>query len=114
MGDELDNRLAGHAVGKRALEVPGELVAPGHRGQRRHGDEAPVALRETGPFPDIAVQDALAELDELRRDLPDLAAGSGCGRRCAQRRLLSLRVIGLVTAASRANPHGSSLLTRRR
>src|SRR3989449_4789361 len=53
MGDELANLLTRHAVGERALEVPGELVAPGHRGQRRHGDEAPVALRETGPFPDI-------------------------------------------------------------
>src|SRR5207253_10467821 len=97
------------AVGERAREAPGDVVAPGHGGQRGRSDEAPVALRETGPFTDIAVQDALAELDELRRDLPDLAAGSGCGRRCAQRRLLSLRFMGLVTTASRANPHGSSV-----
>src|SRR5215470_3823756 len=66
--DRLADLIAGDAVAERALEVAGELVAASQREQRRDGDEAAVALAEAGPFPDVAVEDFFAQLDQLRRD----------------------------------------------
>ena len=89
VGDDLADLLAGDAVGERALEVPGELVAPVHGDQRGDGDEAAVALGQPGPLPDVAVHDLLGQLDQLGRDRPDLVTGGRCGFRCAHAWLLS-------------------------
>src|SRR5438105_13341425 len=73
--DDLADLLARDAVGQRALQVPGKLIGPVHGSERRDRDQAAVALGESGPFPDVAEEDLLAELDELGGDLSDHVAG---------------------------------------
>src|SRR4051812_30416714 len=46
-----------------------KLVGTIHRDQRADRDEAAVALRKTGTLPDIAEQDIVGEVRELRRDI---------------------------------------------
>ena len=75
MRDDLANLLSSNTIGERSPNVPRELVGPNHRDQGRDRDQTPITLGQSGPLPDITLQDRLAELDELRRDLPDLAPG---------------------------------------
>src|SRR5688500_9412946 len=100
MRDELADLLARDAVGERALQVPGELVAAVQGHQRGNGDEAAIALGETRPLPDVAVDHGLRQLDEPRGHLPDFVARRRCRLRNAHGRLLS-GLMGYTPATAR-------------
>src|SRR6516225_2674287 len=51
-----------------------ELPFAAERNQRRAGDQAPVALGETGAFPDLAEQNPFAEINQAWNDVADLLA----------------------------------------
>src|SRR5262249_60784269 len=88
VGDDLADLLARDAVVQRAFEMPRQLVGAVHGDERRDGDEAPVALGESRPLPDVAEEHLLAEVDELRRDPADHATGGRYGL-CTHGLLLS-------------------------
>src|SRR5438067_9696832 len=88
MGDELDDLLALHAVVERAPQMPAELVGLRERHERRHGDEAAVALRQPGPLPDIAEHDLVGELAQLRKNIPHSSDGGRRWRACSHANLL--------------------------
>src|SRR5262249_49975050 len=48
---------------------------PAKRDERRHGNEAAVALREAGTRPHVAEHNLLGQLAELRKNILDLADG---------------------------------------
>lgn len=56
-------RLA-QPVARASLQVAAELVGPVHRDQCGHRDEAAVPLGEAGALPDVAVEQALGQLDD--------------------------------------------------
>src|SRR5439155_9767645 len=82
MGDELDDLVLGNPIVERALEMAAELLAAIEGDEGRDSDQAAIALGETGPLPDIAEQDFLGEIDQLRRDRANLVASGGRGRGC--------------------------------
>src|SRR5947209_74406 len=82
MRDELDQLLALHAVVESAPEMTAQLIGPIERDERRHGDQAAVALSEARPFPHVAEHHLVGELAELRKNIPDLA-DSGRQRTCS-------------------------------
>ena len=67
MRDKLNQFILGHAI----VDGPGEMTALLFGAIERHQcgtrDEAAVALGETRPFPDVAKQDVLGEVDKLWR-----------------------------------------------
>lgn len=54
------------SVVERARHVSGKLLGAMGGDESSDSDEASVALAELGAFPDVAVQDVLSELRELR------------------------------------------------
>src|SRR5438067_13402460 len=78
MRDGFDDLLALHAVVERAPEVAAQLVGTRERDERCHGNQAAVALRQSGALPHIAEDHLVGELTQLRKDVSDLADG---GRR---------------------------------
>jgi hypothetical protein len=73
--DQLADLVLGHTIGERALRVTLELLRPVHRRQRGHRDQAAIALGQSGALPDIAEQNLLRQVDELRDDSADFVAG---------------------------------------
>jgi len=65
MGNELDEFIFRDPILQRAREMKTELLGTIEGNQRSDGDQAPVALGEAGPFPDIAEEDLLGEFTEL-------------------------------------------------
>src|SRR5258708_19664506 len=57
-----------------------ELLRPIGRDQRRHRDETAVALRESLPLPQIAVNNVVGVIDQCGRERLDAVAFGG--RRC--------------------------------
>src|SRR6516162_4751025 len=78
MGDDLAELVLAQAVVERPPQMTHELAFAAERNQGRAGDQAAVALGETGPLPDLAEQHPRAELDQARNDVADLLAS---GRR---------------------------------
>src|SRR5271167_1435423 len=78
MGDDFAELFLGQAVVERPLQMADELPFAAERNQRRAGDQAAVALGETGTFPDLAEQNPFAEIDQAWNDVADLLAS---GRR---------------------------------
>jgi hypothetical protein len=64
----------------RAREVKAHLLGLAGRDERRAGDEAPVALRELRPLPDVPEQHVVGQLGQFRRDITDGLLG-GLGHR---------------------------------
>src|SRR5439155_7981048 len=64
--DELDDLLLGHAVLDGAREMEAHLLGLAGGDERRAGDEAPVALRELRPLPDVSEQHLVGDLAEPR------------------------------------------------
>lgn len=55
-----------------------ELVGAAVGDQRRAGDQTPIARRQLRPGQDVAEQDVVGELDQLRREVTDeLLRGEG-------------------------------------
>src|SRR5215471_19470625 len=78
VGDGLDELLLGDAVFDRLREVELHLLGLAGRDESGAGDEASVPLRELRPLPDVAEQDAVGDLDELRREAAEgLLHGAG-------------------------------------
>src|SRR6266446_654121 len=74
VGDQLADLVLGDAVAEGALEVTMELPLAAECNERRHGDQAAIALRQARAFPNLAIDDLLGKLDELWRDRPNLLA----------------------------------------
>jgi hypothetical protein len=72
--DQLPDLALGDAVADGAFEVAMELPLATECHECRHGDQAAVALRQAGAFPDLAIYDLLRKLDELG------AIGRTCSR----------------------------------
>ena len=70
-GDQLHELLLGDTVVERAPEVRPQLVGTGGGDERRDGDEAPIAFRELGALPEVAVDDLFSQVDEPGRDVAD-------------------------------------------
>src|SRR3990170_763876 len=66
--DQLRYLLARHAVIQRPGDVTAQLLAPIEGGEDGHRDHAAVALGELRPLPDVAEEDAVPQLGELRHD----------------------------------------------
>jgi hypothetical protein len=60
-------------VFERLLDVRAHLVRLPHSDQRGDRDEAAIALREFRPFPEIAIDRARDQLEELRRHCANFA-----------------------------------------
>jgi hypothetical protein len=69
MGNRLDQLVPGDTVLQRLSEMEWRLVAAVEGNERRHRDEAPVALGKAGPRPHVAEQHIVRELDQLGRDV---------------------------------------------
>src|SRR6516162_4967181 len=78
MGDDLAELFLAEAVVERPPEMTDELPFATERDQGGTGDQAAVALGETGTFPDLAEQNPFAEIDQAWNDVADLLAS---GRR---------------------------------
>jgi hypothetical protein len=69
--DQLNQFVLAHTIRKRALKMKGQLLSTIQCNQGRDSDQAPVALGQAGPFPNVAKQDLLREFEKLRRDVAE-------------------------------------------
>ena len=83
----LDEFVLRHTIVARERHVRAQLIGPVQGDQRAHCDQAAVALRQSRPGPDIAEQDIVGQLGELRRNI----AQSDVGRAMAALSRLCLR-----------------------
>src|SRR4051812_45249562 len=74
MRDELRELVLRHAVLHGELEVVRQLVRAVLRNERRHGDEAPVTLREAFALPDLAEEHPSRDVVERWGDIGVWAA----------------------------------------
>src|SRR5713101_9867465 len=68
VGDQLADLVLGDAVGEGAFEVTAQLPLAAECNERRHSDQAAIALRQARAFPDLTINDLLGKLDEFWRD----------------------------------------------
>src|SRR5262245_4821073 len=105
VGDDLADLLARHPVGQGALDMALQLIAPGHRRARGHGDEAAVAPGKAGPLPHVAVEHLLAQLDELRHHRAHFVSRRGRDRGCWRGHVI-LSLSGRAATRAPARPDG--------
>jgi len=77
MRDELNQLILGDAIVDGAGEVAALLFGAIERHQCGARNKTAVALGKTRPFPDVAKQDVLGKVDELRRERPQPVAWIG-------------------------------------
>src|SRR6185436_16870670 len=70
MRDDLEQLFLGNTVVERPLEVTDLLLGAIERDQGGTGDQAAVALAEPLALPDVAEQDVVGQVDQLRREGP--------------------------------------------
>ena len=71
MGNQLDEFIFRDPIFQRAPEVEAQLLGAIEGNEGGDGDQAPVALGEAGPFPDIAKENLLGEFRKLRREIAE-------------------------------------------
>src|SRR5215469_12374823 len=71
VSDHFDQLFPSDAVLHCSWEVKVHLFRLAHRDECCAGDEAPIALRKLRPFPDVAEQHVLGQINQLGRGLTE-------------------------------------------
>jgi AraC-like DNA-binding protein len=64
--DRLDQLIFADAIVQRTAKMGREFIRPIERDERRHGDQAAVALGQAGSLPNVAEEHVIGEISQLR------------------------------------------------